>query len=308
MSKFSDWLNEQMKLEGVSMSQLATYAGLSYSGVSKLSLGQRHPEPETVLKLANYFKVDPDWLLELAGHRKSFTPEKDWATVNDPELRYWLSAENLNELSAASRRAIKSIIQAEIEERKKEADLDQAGNIMSRGAKTNTNDFSLLKPNEMLPNQTKAVNLAGGTTGVVALTNNTTRQYLLSSVFQKAFFLYTHRSYWLFLIGTLVYSQVLSTLIGNWVSLFSDWREVNSSSGLLVTFLAYAIGLWCIPTLLNITLLPFALRSQNRYFGKYQARYLNLRHWDWILLTPLGAYCWFAARCLLPLVIEQEQK
>ncbi|MEI6043488.1 MAG: helix-turn-helix transcriptional regulator [Chloroflexota bacterium] len=103
--------------------QAAKEIGFSYAALYRLRQDQRNPGPETVLQLATYFKVDPDWLFELVVDRKpseseiEIEKEKEWATVNDPELRYWLNAENLNRLPASSRRAIVEIIKTGLEEK-----------------------------------------------------------------------------------------------------------------------------------------------------------------------------------------------
>jgi transcriptional regulator with XRE-family HTH domain len=116
MSAFSEWLNQQLEKERVGINQLALNTGLSSSGVSKLRLGQRQPEAQTVLKLAEYFKVDSDWLLALAGHRRvGHSLAQELATLEDPQLRVWMTAKNLNRLSPASRRAIICIIKTELE-------------------------------------------------------------------------------------------------------------------------------------------------------------------------------------------------
>jgi plasmid maintenance system antidote protein VapI len=70
MSKFSDWLNEQLTTKKVKSTQLAKGIGLSYAAVYSLTRELRNPGPETVVKIANYFEIDPDWLLALADHRK----------------------------------------------------------------------------------------------------------------------------------------------------------------------------------------------------------------------------------------------
>lgn len=53
------------------MRQVAEYTGLSPSTISNIVAGKHVPEPSTCLKLAEYFKVDPDLVLEMAGHRPS---------------------------------------------------------------------------------------------------------------------------------------------------------------------------------------------------------------------------------------------
>jgi transcriptional regulator with XRE-family HTH domain len=311
MSKFSDWLNKQISQKGVGINQLATYTGLSSSGVSKLRLGQRNPEPETILKLADYFKVDPDWLLVLAGHRRPLTTERDWEMVEDPELRVWLSAKNINRLAPASRRAILSIIQADVGEQEEEEEREavrhnQAGNSTTPKSSEATNSFSWLESSE---GPAPARITYSGKAAVLAYplklsqpVFNTSSQFVnkLLALISKGC------PYGLFLAGTILYSQLLSLLISSWVNLFSDWSQ--KAGGELITFLAYAVGLWCLPAIVNLVLLPLAIRSQNNYFKKYQARHLKLRHWDWLLRTPIGVYYWFCLRCILQIIIDSEHQ
>ncbi len=113
MSKFTEWLEEQIEQRGLGYNQLASYTGLSSSGISKLRLGQRRPSPETLRKLADYFKVDYDWLLAQAGYREEETLEEDWQRVIDPEMRVWLNVDNINNLSEPGRVAIIAVIKAE---------------------------------------------------------------------------------------------------------------------------------------------------------------------------------------------------
>ncbi len=63
------WLGRQLKQSRRSMRQVAEYTGLSPSTISNIVAGKHVPEPSTCIKIAEYFKVDPDLVLELAGHR-----------------------------------------------------------------------------------------------------------------------------------------------------------------------------------------------------------------------------------------------
>jgi plasmid maintenance system antidote protein VapI len=88
MSKFSEWLNEQLTSKQVKSTQLAKGIGLSYAAVYSLTKELRNPGPETVVKIANYFEIDPDWLLELADHRKPLINSqnsKEQESVSDPK-------------------------------------------------------------------------------------------------------------------------------------------------------------------------------------------------------------------------------
>lgn len=113
MSKFSEWLEEQTRELGIGNNQLAGYAGLSPSAISKLRLGQRQPSPETLKKLARYFRVEYDFLLGLAGIRDEEGEQVGPQVIEDPELRVWLNVENINGLSEAGKAAILAVIKAE---------------------------------------------------------------------------------------------------------------------------------------------------------------------------------------------------
>jgi transcriptional regulator with XRE-family HTH domain len=113
VSKFSEWLEEQIRELGIGNNQLAGYAGLSPSAISKLRLGQRQPSPETLKKLAKYFRVEYDFLLGLAGIRDEEGEPAGPEVIEDPELRVWLNVENINGLSEAGKAAILAVIKAE---------------------------------------------------------------------------------------------------------------------------------------------------------------------------------------------------
>ncbi len=63
------WLSEQLRATKRSMRQVAEYTGISPSTVHNIIVGKYVPKPATCIKLAEYFRVDSDVVLELAGHR-----------------------------------------------------------------------------------------------------------------------------------------------------------------------------------------------------------------------------------------------
>ena len=58
-----------MDERGIGASQLATYLHVSHVSVGNWLKGTYLPEVPNIIKIARYFKVDPDYLLELVGYR-----------------------------------------------------------------------------------------------------------------------------------------------------------------------------------------------------------------------------------------------
>ena len=71
----AEWVRAEMKKRHLTSGRaLARYAGLSPDTVSRLLRGVR-PEPETIWKLADYFKVSRSMLVAMAGYDAS--PDDD---------------------------------------------------------------------------------------------------------------------------------------------------------------------------------------------------------------------------------------
>lgn len=117
MDRFVDWLKNEMESRGIGINQLGQYSGVSKSHISNILNGKRNPSPKIVNLIAKYFKADPDYLLELAGHRSQLAPEKEFKKVADSELRYWLDVDKINNLSPKTRRLIATLIREDLEER-----------------------------------------------------------------------------------------------------------------------------------------------------------------------------------------------
>ena len=54
------------KQKGMSLKQLADVFGMSHSTLSKYESGTRRPDPDMLIKLAEYFNVSTDYLLGLS--------------------------------------------------------------------------------------------------------------------------------------------------------------------------------------------------------------------------------------------------
>lgn len=72
MSKFANRLVELRESSGVSRQQLADSIGLSRASIEYYEKDKRHPDTDTIIKIAQYFHVTTDYLLGL-----SITPTKN---------------------------------------------------------------------------------------------------------------------------------------------------------------------------------------------------------------------------------------
>ena len=86
---FADNLRRLRKEKGISQAKLAETIGISQSAVGYWERGQKIPSSEMAKKLANYFNISTDELLDTA--MKSFSAEigeKIVATVDDEPMIY----------------------------------------------------------------------------------------------------------------------------------------------------------------------------------------------------------------------------
>jgi transcriptional regulator with XRE-family HTH domain len=67
MSNFSKWLNSQMNATKTRQIHLAERVGVSATAVSKWRDGLNTPDVVSLVKLAEIFRVDAVWLMQLAG-------------------------------------------------------------------------------------------------------------------------------------------------------------------------------------------------------------------------------------------------
>ena len=86
--EFSAWLKQRVEESGLSERAAAMYAGLGSTTIHLLlAHPDRTPDTDTCLKLAEWAKVDPDYLLFLAGHRPQRLPPPIPATLHHTILR-----------------------------------------------------------------------------------------------------------------------------------------------------------------------------------------------------------------------------
>ncbi|MCL5265509.1 MAG: helix-turn-helix domain-containing protein [Chloroflexi bacterium] len=86
MSKqaFAKWLSAKLAERGITASQLAAFLEVDHVSVGNWLKAKHLPEPRNIIKIAEYFKVDPDQVLEVAGYR----PRK---TETFPEFHIYVS-------------------------------------------------------------------------------------------------------------------------------------------------------------------------------------------------------------------------
>ena len=111
---FARWLREYRESRNLGLNQFAALTRLSNATISKVESGEHIPSPYTIKKIATRWGQDEDWLLALAGHRT--TPLQSSDTFDDPELRYLLSASNLNKLSTRDRKILKDLVRNLLQE------------------------------------------------------------------------------------------------------------------------------------------------------------------------------------------------
>jgi transcriptional regulator with XRE-family HTH domain len=68
------WIRRQMVRREWSAADLSRRMGASSGRISEWMSGKRRPSPESCLRLADAFGVDPDVVLTLAGHRVATEP------------------------------------------------------------------------------------------------------------------------------------------------------------------------------------------------------------------------------------------
>lgn len=93
--------------------QLAEKSGVDPAYIRRLEAGKQLGSAFSLIGIAKALAVRPGILMDLLG---DVPIAEDGADISDPELRVWLTPENLNKLSRVSRKAIIAIIRAEVED------------------------------------------------------------------------------------------------------------------------------------------------------------------------------------------------
>jgi len=91
-SKFSIWLNRQLESAGRAQLEIAKEAGFRAEDLTKWKKGQAIPEMDNLLRLAHYFKEDPEKLFQMAGKPdlvgayRLFLPEYEEKELSEKDL------------------------------------------------------------------------------------------------------------------------------------------------------------------------------------------------------------------------------
>ena len=91
-SKFSVWLNRQLESAGRAQLEIAREAGFRAEDLTKWKKGQAIPEMDNLLRLAHYFKEDPERLFDMAGKPdlrsayRLFLPEYEEKELSEKDL------------------------------------------------------------------------------------------------------------------------------------------------------------------------------------------------------------------------------
>ncbi|WP_304459253.1 helix-turn-helix domain-containing protein [Alicyclobacillus sendaiensis] len=68
MASFSERLSELIAARGVQKKELAKYLGISYRNLRHYETGERKPDFDGLLKLAEFFDVSLDYLVGLSDN------------------------------------------------------------------------------------------------------------------------------------------------------------------------------------------------------------------------------------------------
>ncbi len=106
---FARWLKNYREVErSLGLNQFAERVGLSNATISKIESGEHIPAPYSIRRIAEWGKLDADWLMALAGHRA--LPPGDAPTLDDPEMMVLLSPSNLNKMTPRERKMVKDLV------------------------------------------------------------------------------------------------------------------------------------------------------------------------------------------------------
>ena len=104
-STLADWLRHKMEERGLtSARQLAQYTRIAHSAVAGYLRGEMRPSLESIRKLADYFKVDEDVILEIVRHEHGPKPPD----MSDPHLNVMFY--QLRDLTPEERRSVEDYI------------------------------------------------------------------------------------------------------------------------------------------------------------------------------------------------------
>jgi transcriptional regulator with XRE-family HTH domain len=114
-SPLAEYLNGLCRERGLSLRSASLAAGLGEATLGNIVRGYRRPDPATIKKIATYFNISEDALLEMAGHR-TVNYNGQLNEITDPELRLYLAPEKINRLSSRDLAFLKATLRHLLQE------------------------------------------------------------------------------------------------------------------------------------------------------------------------------------------------
>lgn len=106
--QFARWLRDKQANSKRSVREVAKDIGIAHVTLRSWLLGHNLPSSDAARKLARYYKVDEDWLLEMSGHRTGHEQ-----VTTDPERQeflMWASA-NIDKIPMKQIRALRRMME-----------------------------------------------------------------------------------------------------------------------------------------------------------------------------------------------------
>lgn len=109
-SPMASYLEKLCRERGLSLRAASLAAGLGEATLGNVVRGYRKdPDPNTLRKIATYFNLSEEALLEMAGHRAG-SEAANQSQITDPELRAYLSPERINQLGPRDVQLLKAVL------------------------------------------------------------------------------------------------------------------------------------------------------------------------------------------------------
>lgn len=99
-------LKKLMEERGVSQKTLALELDIPQPVISRWTTGQRSPSKQNVIRLADYFGVNADYLLGLTDDSTRRSPTKDH--ISDEDVKFALWGERSNEITPEQFQEVKN--------------------------------------------------------------------------------------------------------------------------------------------------------------------------------------------------------
>lgn len=109
-SPMASYLEKLCRERGLSLRAASLAAGLGEATLGNVVRGYRKdPDPNTLRKIATYFNLSEEALLEMAGHRAG-SEAANQSQITDPELRAYLSPKRINQLGPRDVQLLKAVL------------------------------------------------------------------------------------------------------------------------------------------------------------------------------------------------------